>query len=74
MIYVVNTQNLGAGSGEQPLPQLHMQRLYQYLPIDSVPCSYGLPLLALPLFRVVYVDTDAENIKGLPLIKFYQGM
>ena len=30
MSWFTTAQNLGAGSVEQPLPQLHMQRLYQH--------------------------------------------
>ncbi len=51
----MTTQKLSAGSGKQPLTQLHILHL---VPMWSTVNS-GLPLLALPFFRVVYVDTDA---------------
>ncbi len=54
MSWFTTAQNLSAGSGEQPLPQLHMQSTV----------NGGLPLLALPFFRVVYVDTDARPVQN----------
>ena len=78
MSWFTTAQNLSAGSGKQPLMQLHMQTYSAWTslaPSTSIHAKMvslsnrylvpmwstvngGLPLLALPFFRVVYADTD----------------
>ncbi len=76
-VMIYDRANLSAGSGEQPLPQLHMQRPYQYVQNQRLlyevkrlkrTVNSGLPLLALPFFQGRICGHRCESSKVRPNI------